>query len=286
MKYRIALAQIDSRLGGRDANLKHMLDWTRQAQEQHADLVIFPELALTGYYVKDLVAEVAVQPQPDDPYMGPLLEASRLIDLVVGFVEAGPRSQYYITAAYLSGGRVAHLHRKVYLPTYRLFDDNRFFAPGGTLRAFDTRLGRMGLMICEDAWHLSTPYVLWMDGAEWLIDIAASPAYGMAAPRTPPGATSANAFLQTYAELMTTFVFYCNRVGVEDGIQFWGGSCILAPGGETIAQAPQFQEALTVADVDTDILRRARLKLPTLRDEQRELVRHELGRISKQALDT
>jgi predicted amidohydrolase len=286
MKFRIALAQFAPRLGDVDDNLKRTLELVGQAQDQQADLVVFPELALTGYYLKDLVTTVAARPSPEDPYLGPLFEASRRLDVVIGFVEEGPRQQYYIAAAYLSDGRVVHLHRKVYLPTYRLFDDARFFTAGDSIRAFDTRLGRMGLMICEDAWHLSTAYVLWMDGADFLIDIAASPGYGILGEGALMSAATASAFLHTYAELTTDFVFYCNRVGVEDGVSFWGGSCVLAPGGQMIAAAPQFDEALTVTEVDIDALRRARLKLPTLRDEQRELVRHELGRVAKQRLDT
>ncbi len=294
MKFRIALAQTAPRLGDVNANLKQILDLIERARAQRAELVVLPELALTGYYLKDLVPAVAARVRARDPYLGPLLAASSDIDVVVGFVEEDARHRYYIAAAYLSRGSVAHVHRKVYLPTYRLFDDARFFARGGSLRAFDTRLGRMGLMICEDAWHLSTPYVLWMDGADFLIDIAASPGYGVTARanlaeehRDPlASATSANTFLRAYAELLTTFVFYCNRVGMEDGIVFWGGSRVLAPDGETLAAAPQFEETLTIAEIDADALRRARLKLPTLRDEERELVRHELGRVAKRGLDT
>lgn len=286
MKFRIALAQFAPRLGDVDANLKNILGLIEQARTQRADLAVFPELALTGYYVKDLVTTVAVRPTADDPVFGPLLEASRDIDVVVGFVEEDVRHQYYIAGAYLSDRRVVHVHRKVYLPTYRLFDDARFFAPGRALRAFDTRLGRMGLMICEDAWHLSTPYVLWMDGADILLDIAASPGYGISTRTDLLSSVTASAFLHTYAELMTTFVVYCNRVGVEDGVTFWGGSCVLDPEGRPIVAAPQFETSLTLAEVDTDALRRARLKLPMLRDEERELVRHELGRVAKQQLDT
>jgi predicted amidohydrolase len=293
MKFKLALAQFAPRLGDVDANLTRILDLVAQARAQHVALAIFPELALTGYYLKDLVTQVAVRPAPDDPRFAPLLEASRQLDLVLGFVEEDARHRYYIAAAYLSDGRVAHVHRKVYLPTYRLFDDARFFAAGSSLRAFDTRLGRMGLMICEDAWHVSTPYVLWMDGADFLIDMAASPGYGVSArndPATGSGqalasAESVNAFLRADAELMTTYVFYCNRVGVEDGIAFWGGSRAIGPDGATLAVAPQFEEALTIAEIDPDALRRARLKLPTLRDEEGELVRHELGRIAKRQLD-
>lgn len=283
MNFKIALAQFAPRLGDVNANLTRILGLIAQSRAHNADLVVFPELALTGYYVKDLQTQVAARPRADDPRFAPLLDASREIDIVIGFVEEDARYRYFISAAYLSAGRVAHIQRKVYLPTYRIFDDARFFAPGNSLRAFDTRLGRAGMMICEDAWHLSTPYVLCMDGADFLIDLSASPGYGVSDAELA-SAMSTDAFLRAYAELTTTFVIYCNRVGIEDGITFWGGSCVIAPDGAMIARAPQFEEALTCAEIDRDALRRARLRLPTLRDEQRELVRHELGRIAKQEL--
>jgi predicted amidohydrolase len=285
VKFKIALAQFAPRLGDLDANLKLVLDLTAQARAARADVVVLPELALTGYYLKDLVPNVAVRPTPDDPRFAALLAASRALDLVVSFVEEDARHRYYIAAAYLSDGRVLRLHRKVYLPTYRLFDDARFFAPGDSLRAFNTPLGRMGLLICEDAWHVSSPYVLWMDGADFLLDLSASPGFGVTQGEIPANAATVNNFLRTYAELLTTFVVFCNRVGMEDGITFWGGSCVVGPDGATIAAAPQFEDALTIAEIDTDALRRARLYLPTLRDEDRELVRHELGRVTKRELD-
>lgn len=284
MKFKLALAQFAPLLGNIDANLKRMLEIAAQAQAAQAELVIFPELALTGYYLKDLVTSVAAHAKPEDPQLAPLLDASHNIDMVVGFAEQDYRYRNYIAAAYLSGGRIVHVHRKVYLPTYRLFDDARFFARGQSFRAFDTRFGRMGFLVCEDAWHLSAPYLLWMDGADFLIDIAASPGYGVPADADLTSAVSLNAFLRSYAELLTSFVFFCNRTGIEDGISFWGGSCALDPEGKTLAAAPAFEEALTLVDVDTDALRRSRLKLPTLRDEERDLVRRELGRIAKREI--
>lgn len=283
MKFNLALAQFAPRLGAVSANLERILQLSADARAQGVDLAIFPELALTGYYLKDLVPEVAARLTLDDPRVAQLANASREMDLIVGLVEEDSRHRYYIAAAYFSKGQLLHVHRKVYLPTYRLFDDARFMGAGDALRAFDTRFGRMGLMICEDAWHISTPYVLWQDGADFLIDIAASPGYGVRAGLA--SADGVNGFLRSYAELLTTYVFYCNRVGMEDGIAFWGGSRALAPTGETLASAADFQEELLIAEIDTDALRRARIGLPTLRDEQRELVRHELGRIAKRALD-
>ena len=285
MKFKLALAQFAPRLGDVDTNLKIIADYIARARAEHTDLLVFPELALTGYYLKDLVPTVAARPAPDDPRLAPLLAASRDLDIVIGFVEEDARYRYYIAAAYLSEERVVHVHRKVYLPTYRLFDDGRFFAPGNTFRAFNTRFGRMGLLICEDAWHLSSPYVLWQDGADFLIDVSASPGYGISSSDELANADLVKTFLRTYASILTTFVVFSNRVGMEDGIAFWGGSHVLTPDGATLAAAPHFNDALVCAEIDTDALRRARLGLPILRDEQRELVRHELGRVAKFELD-
>ena len=285
MKFQLALAQFSPRLGDVDANLTLIDDYIARARVARADLVIFPELALTGYYLKDLVPSVAARPSPDDPRLAPIFAASRDLDIVISFVEEDARYRYYIAAAYLSEGHVVHVHRKVYLPTYRLFDDGRFFAPGSAFRAFDTRFGRMGLLICEDAWHLSSPYVLWQDGADFLIDVSASPGYGISSCDELANADTVRNFLRTYASILTTFVIFSNRVGMEDGIAFWGGSHVLAPDGKTLAASPEFDDALVCVEIDSDALRRARLDLPILRDEQRELVRHELGRVAKFELD-
>src|SRR5919199_653826 len=279
--FRIGLAQFAPRLGNVQPNLEKHFEFIERAREQKVDLLIFPELGLTGYYLKDLVPVVAAQPVADDPLFGPLLDASRDLDLIVGFVEQDARYRYYIAAAYLSRGRVMHVHRKVYLPTYRLFDDARFFAAGDAFRAFDTRFGRFGLLICEDAWHISAAYLLWQDGADYIVDIASNPGYGLASDR--PGQLASeqtvNSFLRTYADMLTTFVFYVNRVGVEDGISFWGGSLAFSPSASELACAPLLEESLTVAEVEPDALRRARLKFPSLRDERLDLVLRELHRI-------
>ncbi len=144
MKINLALAQIATKLGDVQCNLEKHLDYIKQAEEQKADLIIFPELSLTGYVLQDLVATVAHKPVEDDPVFKPLLEASQNLDLVVGFVDEDSRHRFFIASAYLSGGHVLHVHHKVYLPTYGLFDEGRFFAWGDSVRAFDTRFGRVG----------------------------------------------------------------------------------------------------------------------------------------------
>ena len=281
MKLSIALAQINTRLGVVEANLEKHLGLVQQAQKQGAELVIFPELSLTGYVLQDLATTVAHRPEPSDPVFKPLLEASRQLDIVAGFVEEDPRSRFYIASAYLSQGQVVHVHRKVYLPTYGLFDEGRFFAWGDAVRAFDTRFGRMGILICEDFWHASPPYLLWLDGADLMIFTSASPGRGVTDQPQLESARWVEHINRAYASLFTNFVVHTNRVGYEDGLNFWGGSTVFDPNGELVAQGPYQEEALVMAEIDLDQIHRTRARLPLLRDERTALVHRELSRITQ-----
>ncbi len=278
-RMKVGLAQIYPRLGDLEANLQKHLDVIDEAAARGADLVVFPELSLTGYVLQDLTYEVAIRPAPDHPILRPLLEASHRLDVVVGFVEMDERGRYYTAGAYLSGGRLLHRHRKVYLPTYGMFDEGRDMAPGDQVRAFNTRFGRFGLLICEDFWHVSPPYLLWLDGAEVLILTSASPGRGLGVAGKLGSARWVELVNQAYASLFTVFVIHVNRAGFEDGQNFWGGSTIFDPNGDLVVQGPYFDEALVLASIDLDQIRRTRVRLPLLRDERPALVFRELQRI-------
>jgi predicted amidohydrolase len=279
MKFKLALAQINTRLGDVPANLQVHLEWIAQARQAGVDLLVFPELSLTGYVLQDLATAVACRPLPTDSVFQPLLQASQDIDLVVGFVDEDDRHRFYISSAYLSQGKVLHVHHKVYLPTYGLFDEGRFFAWGDCVRAFDTRFGRMGILICEDFWHASPPYLLWLDGADLLLFTSASPGRGLNSKPQLESARWVEHINRAYASLFTAFVAHVNRVGYEDGLNFWGGSTVFDPAGELLAKGPYHQEALTLVDIDLDELHRARARLPLLRDERTALTMRELTRI-------
>lgn len=276
---KLALAQINTKLGRPEENLAKHLEYVQQAAAQDVDLLVFPELSLTGYILQDLAAAVACRPTAEDPIFKPLLEASRQLDLVVGFVEEDLRSRYYISAAYLSQGEAVHVHRKLYLPTYGLFDEGRFFAAGDAVQAFDTRFGRFGLLICEDFWHASPPYLLWLDGADLLIFISASPSRGLTASPHLESSRWVEHINMAYASLFTNFIASTNRVGYEDGINFWGGATVHGPDGELIVQGPYQEEAMTVVEIDFSELAHVRTRLPLLRDERPGLVINELNRI-------
>ena len=279
MKLTLALAQINTTLGVLPANLEVHLAKIAEARQAGADLLVFPELSLTGYVLQDLTPTVAIQPSSADPIFKPLLEASRDIDLVVGFVEEDNRHRFFIASAYLSQGEVVHVHHKVYLPTYGLFDEGRFFAWGDAVRAFDTRFGRLGMLICEDFWHASPPYLLWLDGADLLLFTSASPGRGLNQEPRLESARWVEHINQAYASLFTTFVVHANRVGYEDGLNFWGGSTIHDPNGELLVKGPYQQVALTLAEIDLNQLHRTRARLPLLRDERTALVMREMSRI-------
>lgn len=281
MKLTLALAQISTHLGDVEANLEKHLTLIREARVSGADLLVFPELSLTGYALQDLASTVAHKPTSDDFIFQQLLTASKDIDLVVGFVDEDRRHRFFISSAYLSRGEVLHVHHKVYLPTYGLFDEGRFFAWGDEVRAFDTRFGRVGILICEDFWHASPPYLLWLDGADIFLFGSASPGRGL---RDEPQLESARwveHINRAYASLFTAFIAHANRVGFEDGLNFWGGSTVFDPNGELLAKGPYQEEALTLAEIDLNQLHRTRTRLPLLRDERTSLVQRELARITR-----
>ncbi len=281
MKMTVGLAQIYPKLGNLQANLDKHLAYVEDAARQGVDLLVFPEMSLTGYQVMDMVPELAVRAEASDPVFAQMLDASKQLDIMVGFVREDERNRFYIAAAYLSGGDVVHIHHKVYLPTYTMFDDGRYFDAGQHLRAFDTRFGRMGMLICEDFWHMSAPYVLWMDGADILLLHSCSPSRGVSAGEQGRLTSSRWVELmnQSYASSLTSYVVHCNRVGYEDGKSFWGGSSVANPEGEFITHGLYFDEALIVQELDLNQLHRTRSRVPLLRDERPALVQSELHRI-------
>ncbi|MBN8620975.1 MAG: carbon-nitrogen hydrolase [Anaerolineae bacterium] len=279
MHINVGLAQIYPKLGDVKANLAKHLDTIQQAAAQQVDLIVFPELSLTGYQVQDLVPEVAIRPVPEDETFRALLDASQQMDIVFGFVHEDVRQRFYTAAAYLSKGQCLHIHHKIYLPTYAMFDEGRYFDQGEYARAFDTRFGRVGMLICEDFWHMSPAYLLWQDGADILIFHSASPSRGLDAGDRLSGSRWVELVNQAYGSMFTNYVIHCNRVGFEDGKNFWGGSSIVDPDGEFLTHGHYFDERLIVHSIDLNQLHRTRARLPLLRDERPELVQRELGRI-------
>ena len=246
-------------------------------------MLVFPEMGLTGYQLQDLNIEVAMR--RDDARLQSLAAAADGMSVVLGFVERSSDEQLFISAALLEDGRVSHVYRKSYLPNYGLFEERRFFGAGEQLRAVDSRLGvRLGICICEDFWHLPTPYLLALDGAQVLVNISSSPGRDIAAVEEG-GLGTANSWrtlMQAYAQLTTSFVVFVNRVGVEESITFWGGSQVIDPGGDVVFAAPRLDEGLHVVEIDLEAVRRERTALPLLRDERPEFVLRQIERLVRE----
>ena len=285
MEFRIALAQYAPRLGEVDANLELAEGWLRRAAAEGAQLAAFPELALSGYLLSDLVPEVAIR--ASDPRLTALSRSAPGVLVAIGFVEESDEHRYANSAALLRDGELLAVHRKVYLPTYGLFDEGRFTRPGDRIRTQEVGepLGRIGLSVCEDFWHPSLPMLQAQEGASLLVNIAAGPARA-------PGSTAGTRAIagwhkmqDTYALLGTVAIAFCNRVGNEEGLTFWGGSRILGADGSVIAEGPLYEEALVVGSLETDDLRMQRYQLPLLADERLELVRRELDRVIAERAD-
>lgn len=267
-------------LGALEENLARHHELLAEARDHGAELVVFPELGLTGYQLQDLSGDVAIR--LDDPRLAALATATRGCSAIVSFVEESADHRLFIAGALLEDGEVRHVHRKLFLPTYGLFDERRFFAAGDLLRAVPSRLGvGLGLGICEDFWHLPVAEVLALDGAQILVNIAASPGRDLAATNEVGLGTAASwrTLMRTYAQLTTSFVIFVNRVGVEESISFWGGSEVIGPAGDTLLSAPLFDEGLFLCDINLEDIRRERLALPLLRDERPEFQVRELERI-------
>lgn len=279
MRLKVGLAQIYPKLGDVRANLDKHLEYIERAVADGVQLIVFPELSLVGYQVQDLVPEISIKTTAEDKVYGRMLEASKKIDIVFGFVHQDVRNRFYVASAYLSGGETLHVHHKIYLPTYAMFDEGRYFDSGEQARAFDTPYGRVGMLICEDFWHMSPAYLLWLDGADILIFHSASPSRGLDGGENLDGTRWVERVNQAYGSMFTNYVLHCNRVGYEDGKNFWGGSSVVDPNGEFLLKGHYFDEALLVSEIDLNQLHRTRSRLPLLRDERPEMVQRELRRI-------
>lgn len=274
---RIYLAQIAPSLGDLARNCELHLEQVARARGQHADLVVFPELSLTGYWLHDMVSEVALDPGTA-PVLAPLRAASQGLDIVLGLVEDGGDGRCYNTTILLRRERVAWRHRKLHLPTYTLFDEGRYFTAGSDLRTFTTGGARAGVLICEDMWHPALAWLLAQDGCDLLLVPSCGPARGP----TDGGIGSQHDWRllgETAARFHAQFVIYVNRTGSEDGYTFAGGSFVYGPDGKLLAELPDIDDAGSLVELDLREIKRARFVHPMRRDARPDLIHRELSRL-------
>lgn len=279
MDCRVAVCQMRPKLGALEDNFAAHHAWLDRAVGADAQLAVFPELSLAGYFLRDLTPDVALR--LEDRRVQDLVRRSRACSLVFGMVEESEDHRFFNSAVFAEDGRILHVHRKVHLCDYGIFEEKRYFAAGDDVRTVASRHGRFGLLVCEDAWHLPTAWLHFLNGADALLVPSASPARGFDAPETAELSSQAawRALCAALGRFLQTWVVYANRTGFEDGAPFWGGSLIVSPFGFAVAEAPGQEDALLAQRLDGDALRRARIATPLRRDARPELVRVHLARL-------
>jgi predicted amidohydrolase len=275
---KVALAQVACRLGRVQANVDAAARVVREAARQGADLVVFPELSLHGYSLGSLPQDESIT--ASDARLAALSRHG--CDVLVGFHEDA-RLRRYNSAGYYSAGAAVHIHRKLYLPNYLVWEERKHSSPGSSLRAYETHHARMATLVCNDAWQPALPWLAAQDGAEVLL-IPTNSAAGLA-----PGAVDTADYwrdlLVFIARMQQCWVVFVNRVGTEEGAFFWGGSRVVDPWGNVVAEAPHGKEALLVVDLDIDAVRRRRREIPLLQDARLGLVSREVARLMAEGLD-
>lgn len=269
---RIALAQMHCELGEVDTNIARARAQVGAAVTAGADLVVFPELTLHGYALGELQDDRSLR--RDDERLTALPRPGT--DVLVGFHE-GDGIRRYNTAAYLTLDGPGHLHRKLYLPNYLVWEERKHASPGQELRAFETRLGRLATLICNDAWQAPLPWLAVQDGAEVLL-VPANSAVGPE-PQSLDVIDYWCDLLRFVARMQQCWVVFCNSVGTEAGARFWGGSRVLDPSGEIVAEGPLWDPQLVVADIDVTGARRRRHELPLVAEARLGLVSREVRRL-------
>jgi predicted amidohydrolase len=265
---RVALGQLDCRVGDKRANVKRLQGAIAEARAAGADLLVVPELQLSGYALSPADTDTATSVDE----LSRVLSGSGLATLV-GFYERTDSADHN-SAAYFEDDALVHLHRKLYLCDYPPFGEDALFAPGESMRAFDTALGRMATLICNDAWQPFLPPLAVHDGARVLLIPAASTTV------TPDIERYWRELTRFYARMLECYVVFVNRVGTEAEFRFWGGSHVVDPAGDTVAEIESDEEAIVVAELDLDRVDARRRALPLVRDLRPELLRAELGRLA------
>ena len=281
---KVALAQTAPILQDVKKNFIRHLELIEKAKSSQADLIIFPELSLTGYTLKDLVPETAINPNKSELF-AKLKLISKDISIVLGFVEEKERGNFFNAAAYLSKGKILHIHRKVFLPTYGMFEEAKFFSQGKSFSAFQTPFVKTGLLICYDFLNYGADYVLFSQGADMIIVLSAAPGRGMSQGQTYASSHMWELMGETISRFSTTFLIYCNRVGFEDGKSFAGGSFIYNPEGKQISRASYMDEDFLIKEIDLGELNQARKKLFYKRDNKPEVIWRSLDKVIKKNED-
>ena len=270
-KFRLGLAQINTTVGDIPGNTAKILDYMERAREAHADLVAFPELAVTGYPPEDLLFNTSFL-QANTAALRRVVDASRGIAVVVGCVDVGPDIANAAALAY--DGNLVDIYHKMYLPNYGVFDEDRYFRRGDACPVYTINGVGVGVNVCEDIWYPVGPIAVQREaGAEVIVNINGSPFH--AGKRD-----YREKMIATRAADNELYVAYLNLVGGQDELIFDGSSLVCDATGDLVARGPAFEEALVVADLDIESVLRSRLRDPRPRKENPTILR-EIGQPRK-----
>lgn len=269
VRFTAAAVQIAPQKGDVAANLGRIADAAIRSSSEGADLVVFPETSTSGYFLQGGVADAALTTDSlAGELSGRLRELTRPLDVILGFYERADEG-FYNSAAHLactaSGCEVVHLHRKFFLPTYGVFDEERFVTRGGHIGSYRCRFGDFAILICEDIWHSISATIAALSGAEALVAISASPARGFAGDNIE-NLERYERLLRSISEEHGVWTINSMLVGFEGGKGFTGGSMIVDPLGRVVARGPTAQEHMLMAEVDMNEVARARAASPLLSD--------------------
>jgi len=275
LKAKLRIVQGDCTLANFEENLDRHIRAIEEAIRDGADAIAFPELSLTGYNVQDAAQDMAMH--IEDSRLDPLRELSREITIVCGGIELSDDYGVYNSAFMFEDSMGRSVHRKIYLPTYGMFEELRYFSAGRQIEPVSSRrLGKFGVAICEDFWHMSVPYLLAHQGAKLLLVLMSSPLRLSPGKGIPSIVTQWQTIASTSAFLFSCYVACVNRVGNEDSFTYWGNSAITAPDGSVAACAPMFSEHSFDTVIDYSTVKRVRLQSSHFLDEDTRLFASEL----------
>lgn len=263
-EFKTALAQFPCVVGNKAHNISVMAKYAHKASQQNADIIIFPEMSLTGYTVRDLAYDLAEEiPGPSTRRIQKIAKQEGVY-IVHGMPERSDKGKaiLYNTAVLTGPEGYVGKYRKTHLPTHSVFEEKRYYRPGYQTPVFETTLGKLGLVICYDIFFPEITRALRLQGAKFIVCISASPAVRR---RFFETLTTARAIENT------CFLAYVNLVGIENGLQFWGGSRLVSPNGTIITQAKYDEEDFTLGNVCYEDLKPTEAFVPILRDLRPEL---------------
>ena len=254
----LLLAQTGPKVGNKERNLRQISEQASKARKKNIDLLVFPELHLTGYTMRDEVFHMAESIPGPSTRKVETMAKEHGVHIIFGMPEESEvRGVIHNTAVFVGPKGLIGRYRKIHLPTHSVFEERRYYRPGQEAAVFKSGIGTIGLNICYDLYFPELTRLQALQGARLIVCISASPGLRR---RFFEG------FCLSRAMENAVYLAYVNRVGIEEGLQFWGGSRVIAPNGSVLAQCKYDVEEFHICKVDLDEVSRARAFIPTIKD--------------------